>query len=280
MTKPDFICIGTQKAATSWLYNILMENPGVFLSPIKELRFFDRILLPEEHRVVGERKKKALTRRLKEAKALKDRGLRRAKVEYLKSIAQDERLTPEWYERIFDTPLAADKPRGEITPNYIDMPEENIRYMHSFLNGQTKLILTIRAPKDRQASQYRMHMKRHGVPTTGEEWLHLYKQMRHREDFGNYSRGIPLFRKYFGNDAILILPFGWVKSKPLEVIRKVEAHIGAPHYENYTQLKEVHHQSIKVDIPDWLIDRIEQNTRAEKEYLISEFGQEFYEQTI
>ena len=44
MARPDFICIGAQKAGTTWLYSMLSQNPSVFLPPIKEIHFFDYIV--------------------------------------------------------------------------------------------------------------------------------------------------------------------------------------------------------------------------------------------
>jgi hypothetical protein len=38
---PDFLCIGAQKAGTSWLYQNLQEHPGIWLPPIKEIHYFD-----------------------------------------------------------------------------------------------------------------------------------------------------------------------------------------------------------------------------------------------
>ena len=40
---PDFVCVGAQKAATSWLYNALRWVPGVFLPAIKELHYFSEL---------------------------------------------------------------------------------------------------------------------------------------------------------------------------------------------------------------------------------------------
>ena len=42
MAMPDFIGIGTQKAGTTWLYDMLAQNPSVWLPPLKELHYFDR----------------------------------------------------------------------------------------------------------------------------------------------------------------------------------------------------------------------------------------------
>lgn len=42
MKKPNFICIGAQKAGTTSLQDILYQHPDVYLSPIKEIKFFHR----------------------------------------------------------------------------------------------------------------------------------------------------------------------------------------------------------------------------------------------
>lgn len=41
MKKPNFICVGAQKAGTTTLYNILLQHPQIFLPEIKELHYFD-----------------------------------------------------------------------------------------------------------------------------------------------------------------------------------------------------------------------------------------------
>ena len=38
---PNFICIGAQRAGTTWLYHCLKEHPEVFVPEKKELRFFN-----------------------------------------------------------------------------------------------------------------------------------------------------------------------------------------------------------------------------------------------
>lgn len=39
---PDFVCVGTYKAATTWLFQVLDEHPGVFVPDVKEVHFFNR----------------------------------------------------------------------------------------------------------------------------------------------------------------------------------------------------------------------------------------------
>jgi len=42
INKPDFLVIGAQKSATSWLYFCLQNHPDIYLPSKKELRYFDR----------------------------------------------------------------------------------------------------------------------------------------------------------------------------------------------------------------------------------------------
>jgi len=64
---PTFIYVGPDKAGSSWLHEMLIRHPQVFLSPAKDLYFFDRYYdrgldwyreqfagASPEHRVVGE----------------------------------------------------------------------------------------------------------------------------------------------------------------------------------------------------------------------------------
>ncbi len=38
---PNFLCIGTQKGGTSFLFNLLNQHPQIFIPNIKEIHFFD-----------------------------------------------------------------------------------------------------------------------------------------------------------------------------------------------------------------------------------------------
>ena len=66
-TLPNFLYIGPDKAGSSWLHDVLIEHPQVFMTPAKDLYFFDRYFdkgidwyaahfdrARPDHRVVGE----------------------------------------------------------------------------------------------------------------------------------------------------------------------------------------------------------------------------------
>ncbi|MGK0489110.1 MAG: hypothetical protein ACJAXB_002302 [Candidatus Endobugula sp.] len=42
MAIPDFLCIGAQKSGTTWLYHQFRKHPQIWLTPVKELHYFDK----------------------------------------------------------------------------------------------------------------------------------------------------------------------------------------------------------------------------------------------
>src|SRR5438309_7414307 len=40
---PDFLCVGAQKAGTTWLYRELESHPDFWMPPLKELHYFDQL---------------------------------------------------------------------------------------------------------------------------------------------------------------------------------------------------------------------------------------------
>ena len=56
---PDFLVIGAQRAGTTWLHRVLRQHPSLWLAPVKELHYFDKLdtvrtcLDPKERRRLG-----------------------------------------------------------------------------------------------------------------------------------------------------------------------------------------------------------------------------------
>ena len=58
MTGPTFICIGAIKSGTTWLHYTLQQHPGVWLPPLKELRYFNEPEYNLSGRLFGKDKKR------------------------------------------------------------------------------------------------------------------------------------------------------------------------------------------------------------------------------
>ena len=48
--RPDFLCVGAQKAGTSWLYRQLESHPDFWMPPVKELHYLDNLNRTKRHR--------------------------------------------------------------------------------------------------------------------------------------------------------------------------------------------------------------------------------------
>jgi hypothetical protein len=154
---PDFICIGVQKAGTSWLDINLRRHPGLWFPPIKELQYFNEIHIPSNRKWTGQarelRGKKALTQYI--------RATPRADWDYrliavLADIASG-RTSDDWYGRIFSL-AAPERICGEITPDYANLPDEGIRHVLR-LSPDVKIMLSLRDPIERSWSHIRMMAK-------------------------------------------------------------------------------------------------------------------------
>lgn len=278
MNLPDFLCIGAQKSGTSWLFKVLQEHPQIFMPPIKELHFFDRVntddaALRDRHH--------ELARKLITKEKRKWFFADRKRIDYLQRVVSHTTVTPEWYGETFSWPVAQGVRRGEITPSYLELSDDQVAYARKLL-GPVKLIAVVRRPLDRQLSQLRMWAQRGDgtkVPRNDTEWMRLYKQMMRRGERGAYSEGIPAWQNHFGKDSMLILPYGDLTADPRAFIAAIEDFLGIARHSRYRYLTEKVHVTKKLTIPDDVIERARKRTAAEDEFLKATFGEDFFERT-
>lgn len=279
MAMPDFIGIGAQKAGTTWLYDMLAQNPSIWLPPLKEVHYFDYLGAPEHRKAKRSAHIEKVANMLERGRT--DKGSdsdSAAKAAFMRSLAGDNLLTPEWYGSIFDYAGAKGRIKGEITPAYLELDEKKMEVLTSTL-PETKFVLIIREPVARTMSQLKMAVTRSKVPV-GEEpdWAFLLKKIKINTR-GNYQSAIPLWRKSVGADRLLIRPFGMVKNDPAALIRDIEDFIGATRFDGYEDMTEPSHKTKEAQVPDWVVKEVEAMGTPQKDYLIEAFGEEFYKNT-
>ncbi|MDD5271539.1 MAG: sulfotransferase [Methylovulum sp.] len=155
------IGIGAQKSGTSWLADYLSEHPEVFMSPIKELHFFDSLYKP--NLCPGFDKKRinslmTIAHSLREADIAKETARFRKfnKIYERVRIRDDIRLYREYFAR-----QAGDESVFcEISPSYALINRQGFKAMKS-LADDVRLIYLLRNPIDRFWSEVRMWAKNH-----------------------------------------------------------------------------------------------------------------------
>jgi hypothetical protein len=136
---PDFLCVGAQKAGTSWLYRQLEPHPDFWMPPVKELHYLD------------------LLSRTKQFQTPRCGGERDASfVENMKSLSGRFYLDLDSYGRLFchKGPLLS----GDISPAYSTLTDEIIeRVINHFPN--LKVVFLARDPVERAWSQLSMGVR-------------------------------------------------------------------------------------------------------------------------
>ena len=99
---PGFICVGAQKAATTWLYRALSSTPGIFIPCIKELHYFSELKSPS-YKEPGPTHRAAQieTSRTFHSTSTIEEHHRRRIIEQLNHIDTSE-VNDAWYRGIFD----------------------------------------------------------------------------------------------------------------------------------------------------------------------------------
>lgn len=277
MAMPDFIGIGAQKAGTTWLYDMLAQNPSIWLPPLKELHYFDRQNSTAKQRARRSEHVEGLIERFERGKPQK--GSPGAdKIAFLRTLVGDHMFSDAWYTSIFDHPDARERVTGEITPSYLELSPEEMEKVVNVL-PTTKFIAIIREPYARSMSQFKMLVSRSKtVPRKEAEWQKFIDSIT-RQLRGAYSSSIPIWQSRFSADRLLFLPFGMLKTDPVGLLHQIEDFVGAKRFNDYQAVTEQVHKTREVEVPDWVADAIRDMTKPQADYLIEAFGEEFYNKT-
>jgi hypothetical protein len=153
--KTLLIGIGAPKAGTSWLAAYLAHHPEVFMSPIKELHYFDTVLLPNmcgafDRRLADDYRTLAGSwwRRFLPTRTQAEKQLIASYVDRLGMRGEDD------YLRYFLSRVGDRKVMCEITPSYSLLSREGFARIAG-LHPAVKFIYLLRNPVDRIWSRMR-----------------------------------------------------------------------------------------------------------------------------
>lgn len=274
--KPELVCIGAQKAATSWFHRVCQARSDIWVPPFKEIHFFDYKFCPENRRWIEaglvRGVERAAARHRKNARTRRDAPPDAAYLAYLDSLLEPPAFNGTWYKRIFSR--APNRLRClDVTPEYCTLPEEGVDFVAQFLRD-SRFIYILRDPADRAVSQLRMNLTRRKiVPRTRDEWL------RHAEDpvianRGDYETYVPRWKARFSDLNLLFLAYGDIRDRPQEVMRQVEAFAGLDR-EDPWGLDNVFHKGGELKVPDYVRDFFGDRFAHQTRFIEREFGAAF-----
>lgn len=182
----DFIGIGAARAGTSWVTNILRAHPEICVSEPKEIRYFNRHVLP-------------VAKMRGKVNSNYDRGL-------------------AWYLNRFSHAREGQL-RGEFSPIYLYDEAAACGIKSCF--PDVKLIACLRNPADRAYSHYWLHR---GLSVLGN--ISFEQALREEEiyvDMGFYAKQLKRYLEHFDHDQLLVLIFEeLIRSPEIEMRRLFE----------------------------------------------------------
>ena len=218
--KPGALCIGAQKAGTSWLAQMLGQHPQVWIPPFKEVQYFNHQFIPEHRRWIDwhYRNKPA---EIRSRHAARDVPMPPELDAYLDGLTTGRMFHNQWYKRVF-APAPSHAIPMDFTPEYSTLPDEGVAEVARFL-PRARVIYLVRHPVDRAISQLRMNLRREKRQPRGvDQWLaELEAPVLY--DRGDYAAYLPRWRARYPD--MLVIPFGRIASAPHLVMDAVEAHL-------------------------------------------------------
>ena len=265
----DFIGIGAQKSATSWLYKMLKQHPDLWVPPRKELHYFDRslkyaspsFLATDKYidRIDGLDAHNMLFKEKMKQELLDIKSVDIVKREWFKKYFQSN-YDDRWYKSLFEE--GKGRIKGEITPAYSILSQEDILHIKN-LFPKLKVIFIMRDPVERAWSQIRFFMDRKKLNDTASfEELIKFIESPNLSSRGDYVRTLNNWNTYFHNE-LFIGCYEDIKSDPIHFLNQIFIFLGVKPLA--TQLKGIYK---KVNISDTTVTQMDAQL---KEYLVGKY---------
>lgn len=257
--KVDFLGIGVQKAATSWLWQNLRHHPDIWVPPQKELHYFDRspkysspsYLASKHliHRLVGlesynKRFKTLLINKLRRAIESKDWERISWYLRYCLGTYNDD-----WYLSLFE--FGEGKIKGEITPSYSILDLEDVKQIEEIL-PELKIILVLRNPIERAWSHIRYDWTRQLFDNISNAYkIKSFIEAPDQTLRSDYVRMLKIWSSCFPREQIYVGFYDDVVHKPQEIIQDILEFLGVKNLGNFnnTAINRKVNVSKKMNIP-------------------------------
>ena len=268
--KPGALCIGAQKAGTSWLAQMLGQHPQVWIPPFKEVQYFNHRFIPGHRRWIGwhYRNKPA---EIRDRHARRDVPVPPELDAYLDGLTAGRMFHNQWYKRVF-FPAPAHAVPMDFTPEYSTLPEDGVDFVAGFLK-KAKIVYLIRHPVDRAISQLRMNLRRERrVPATNSDWrAELDNPVL--LDRGDYATYLPCWRARF--PQMMVIPFGRIAREPDLLMDEIEDYLGIGPFPYMNLRQKVFANPAGLQPPPETVEALTERLAPQIDFLAREMGSDF-----
>ena len=225
---PDFICIGAQKAGTTWLQANLQQHSGFWLPPLKELSYFNIPRMNPVRSLTARYHPFRLARKqLATAVAKKLHGAKDTNLAWFARFIFLPR-SDDWYLSLFRD--GTNRISGEITPQYAPMNEAEVSHACR-LCPDAQIIYILRDPIARSWSSA-MHFITNDLGKTADDLgpreLHRIVSYPGIVGHSSYVENLARWKRKFPERHLLVTFFDDLVADPAGFLARILDFLGSP----------------------------------------------------
>ncbi len=267
-----FVGIGAQKSGTTWLARMLATHPDVFVTPVKEIHYFDHAHGLTEH--LGSRKRRSRYRKYHQRMWTQWSRFREYKRQW--PWYRDYMTNPigdEWYVRLFrhrDGRTVA----GEITPEYAILGREGLAHIKRLAPG-ARVIFIMRNPVDRMWSQVLHQCRARGLDANRQPMEAIVQMLAEPRfgELGDYATTLDDLAATFRPEQTLVLFYEDMHKDRLAALETVCRFIGVRFEAGYfSELGRRYNRSQEVALPDAIRAHLRIAYKAQAEAVLQRLG--------
>ena len=240
-----FVCVGAQKAGTTWLSKLLSAHPEIFVTPVKEIHYFDQAQglsdkLSAYKRWSRFRKHTGRFLSGSQSAKQKRRDLRWY-MNYLKGPINDD-----WYVKLF--PKSPDhKISGEFTPEYALIGLDGYTHIRR-LAPNAKVLFVLRKPSEQAWSQYLHFRDRRNKEIDAGEAIRFW-QSDYSIKMRDYALTIRQLHEVFDKSNVHAIFYEELKADTSRSLHEIYEFLDVgPIDLTKDSMKKVYNMSPKIDI--------------------------------
>jgi len=204
------IGIGSQRAGSTLLHKILNNCTKIFMHPVKELHYYDTLFNVRNPSVLKSYSNRQLDLMLE--KVINSKQFNFIDKRFKCSLRTNKILSSQPidlvdYLDLYRPCIRESEYLGEITPEYMILPEKGIKKMCEDIGEDAKIILIGRNPVDRFISAFKLlkmynnpHYDMVNFQTDMEStMINMPTWIEQQDQLNDYEAALRKYRKYFKN---------------------------------------------------------------------------------
>lgn len=220
-----FICIGAQKSGTTWLARVLADHPDLFLTPVKEIHYFDHVAGLTDHLSAKKRRSRYRKYHQRMWTQWGKLGEHRRQWGWYRDY-MDNPVDDGWYARLF-AHRGSRTFAGEVTPEYAILGEKGLGHIKRLAPG-ARVLFIMRNPVARAWSQVLHQCRVRDLDVnkqTTEAIVAMLAEPRFAE-FCDYTVTLDAVAKAFRSDQTLALFYEDMHADRLRALEQICRFIG------------------------------------------------------